>query len=254
MANLIGTYTLFKRETRRFMKVYMQTILSPMISNLLYLAIFGVSLHRAIPTISGITFLEFLAPGLIMMGIINNAFQNPSSSLIISKYQGLIADLLIIPLSRVEIMLAFTFSAILRGLVVGAATFVVIIFFVNLTFPSIAVSIMAVLLAATFFSFLGIFVGIWADEFDKTAIIQNFILTPLTFLGGVFYPIASLPETMRLLSLFNPIVYMVDLLRYGLTGVHEFPIIVSLGILTMLTLISGLITSYILKTGWRLQN
>ena len=254
MANLLGTYTLFKRETRRFLKVYLQTILSPMVSNVLYLAIFGVSLHRAIPSVHGITLLEFIAPGLVMMGIINNAFQNPSSSLIISKYQGLIADLLIIPLNRLEILLAFTASAVLRGLIVGVATLVVIAFFVPLTYTSIFISIIACVLAALFFSFLGVFIGIWADEFDKIAIVQTFILTPLTFLGGVFYPVTSLPSTMRILSSFNPIVYMVDLLRYGFTGVHEFPVLVSLGILSLLTLILGLITGYILKTGWHLQS
>lgn len=254
MSNPLGTYTLFKRESRRFLKVYLQTILSPVISNILYLAIFGLSLHRAIPNIGGISYLQFLAPGLIIMGIINNAFQNPSSSLIISKYQGLIADLLTIPLKRSEIFIAFTASAVLRSIIVGLATWLTIIFFVPLPYTSIITIILCSLLVSAFFSFLGIFVGIWAKEFDQIAIMQNFVLMPLIFLGGVFYNIGSLPQTAQIITKFNPLVYMIDLLRYGFTGVHYFSITLNYSIVIAATAIIGLATYYLLKTGWRLQN
>jgi len=253
LPNPFGTYTLFRRETRRFLKVYLQTVLSPVVSNLLYLTIFGISLHRSIPNIDGITYLQFLAPGLIIMGIINNAFQNPSSSLIISKYQNLIPDLLIIPLKRIEIFTAYIAAATLRGLMVGAITLITLIFFVDLPFASVIIIIISCLLTSLFFSFLGMLTGLWAREFDHVALIQNFVLTPLSFLGGVFYPINALPETARAISSLNPIVYMLDLIRYGFTGVHQMNIVLSISIVTTITFIIGLATYLLLRSGWRLQ-
>ncbi len=252
--NIWGTWTLFKRETWRFLKVYMQTLLAPVMSNLLYFAIFGLSLHRAIPDIQSVSYLAFLVPGLILMGIINNSYQNPYSSLIIMKYQGLIGDLMTIPLSRGAILFAFTASAVLRGLLVGLMTYLTAIFFVDFTYESVATIFAAAILVSLFFSFLGIFTGIWADEFDKAAFLQNFILQPLIFLGGIFYPISSLPGVMKTISNFNPIVYMIDLFRYGFTGVHEYSLSLSLMVVSSLTLALGLVCYFMLQRGWKLQN
>jgi ABC-2 type transport system permease protein len=236
------------------MKVYLQTILSPVLSNLLYLAIFGLSLKRTVELGGGMTYMQFLIPGLIIMGIINNAFQNPSSSIVIMKYQGLISDLMSIPLKRSEIMLAIISSAVLRGFIVGAATLATGLIFVSFTNFNIFVILTASLLVALFFSFLGMIVGIWAEDFDKVAFILNFILMPLIFLGGVFYPITSLPSLFKTLSSFNPIVYMIDMLRYGFTGVNEFPVILSFLIVSVSVFILGLISYLMLKKGYHLQN
>lgn len=254
MNNTHGTLTLFKRETMRFLKVYMQTIFAPVVNNLLYFAIFGLSLHKAIPDIQGITYLQFMVPGLIVMGLINNAYQNPSSSIILMKYQGLISDLLSIPLKPLEIFSAFISSAILRSFLVGGITFLTATFFVDFPYFSVPIIFLAALLIALFFSFLGLFIGIFAGEFDQQAFAQNFVIMPLTFLGGVFYPISSLPPILAKISMFNPIVHMINLLRYGFTGIHEISIGLSFSLLSAGTLLLGLLAYFALRTGWRLQN
>lgn len=254
MSNTYGTWTLFKRETMRFSKVYLQTVLAPVLNNLLYFAIFGISLHRAIPNIQGVNYLEFLVPGLIIMGIINNAYQNPSSSLIIMKYQQLISDLLIIPLKTIEILIAFIGSALLRGLIVGGMTYLTAIFFVDFHYTSIISIIGGSILVSLFFGFFGFLIGLWANEFDRQAFIQNFILMPLIFLGGVFYPISSLPENLQTISTFNPIFHMINLLRYGFTGVTEFPITTSLIILISGCIFLFTLNYFLLQKGWRLKN
>lgn len=253
MANPLGTWTLFIRETKRFLKVWMQTVASPVFSSLLYFAIFGVSLNKAVP-VEGVTYLQFLVPGLIILGMINNAYQNPASSLIIMKYQGLIADMMIIPLKHSEKFLAFTASAIVRSFLVGTATLITASFFVDFPYHSIPIIIFTGFLVAFFFACFGLFVGIWADEFDRNAFIQTFILTPLIFLGGVFYPVTKLPGIFQTVSMFNPIVYMIDLLRYGFTGVSEFPVQTSLLFLSGGTLIMAIVTYLLLRSGYKLQN
>ena len=254
MNNVRGTWTLFKRETMRFLKVYLQTILAPVISNLLYFAVFGFSLHRAIPSVQGVSYLQFIVPGLIIMGLVNNAYQNPSSSIILMKYQGLIGDLLSIPLRRSEIFFAFIASAVLRSFIVGIVTLITSLFFVSFTYTSIPIILISSLLVSLFFSFLGLFVGIWAKEFDNQAFIQNFIILPLTFLGGVFYPVSALPGVIATIAKFDPIVHMINLLRYGFTGIQEISLSLSMTVLGALTVFMG-VTCYIaIRTGWKLQN
>lgn len=254
MSNLVGTFTLFKKEIKRFSKVYMQTIMAPVINNILYFAIFGISLHRNIPEIQGVGYLEFLVPGLIIMGIVNNAYQNPSSSIMIMKYQGLVSDLMTIPLKAGEILFAFISAAVLRSLIIGFATLLTAIFFVDFHFTSIPIIILSALLVSLFFSFIGLIVGLWANEFDRQAFISNFILLPLTFLGGVFYPLSGLPEIFQKLSTFNPIVHMTSLMRYGFTGLEEISVWTSLTVTSTLTFIFGFICYLLLKKGWKLQN
>lgn len=245
---------MFKRENKRFMKVWLQTLLAPVVNNLLYFTVFGVALHGAVTDIQGSTYLQFLVPGLVTMGIINNAYQNPSSSIIMMKYQGLISDLMTLPLKKSEILLSFISSAVLRALIVGIITFITAIFFVDFNFHSIPVILFSAILIALFFSFFGFFMGIWADEFDRQASFQNFILMPLTFLGGVFYPITQLPEMVQKISHLNPIFHMINLCRYGFTGIVEFPILYSAIILSSLTLVIGSVCFFTLRSGWKLQN
>jgi len=254
MANLIGTYTLFKRETQRFLKVYKQTIIAPVMSNLLFLAIFGLSVRRSVDGLGDLTYMEFLVPGLILMGIVNNAFQNPSSSLIIMRYQGLIENLMTIPIKASEKLIGFVASAVLRGLLVGTVTYLTAIFFVDLAYTSIPIIMATAILVALFFAFLGVIVGIWANEMDKVAAIQTFVLMPMTFLGGVFYSIQALPSFFGTISKFNPIVYMINLLRYGFTGYQEFSILLSFGVVGTVTIVAGIISYLMLRSGYRLQD
>lgn len=253
MNNIFGTWTLFQRESRRFLKVWLQTIVSPVISNLLFLTIFGLSLSKAAQVFEGLPYLTFIAPGLILMGIINNTFQNPSSSIMIMKYQGIINDLLTVPLKKSELLLAFTASAVLRGLLVGLITFLTTTFFVDFPFTSIFFIFFSTFAISVLFAFLGIIVGIWAYDFDQFAFIQNFLLMPLIFLGGIFYPVSTLSGIFAKISGLNPIVYMIDALRYGFTGIHEFPLLLDFTVTSVLTLIAGLCAYLILKSGWKLQ-
>ncbi|PKL36405.1 ABC transporter [Candidatus Peregrinibacteria bacterium HGW-Peregrinibacteria-1] len=250
--NLTGAMTLFKRETHRYLKVYSQTILTPVISNLLFLMIFGLSIGRDIPG-SDLSYLQFVVPGLVMMGIINNAYQNPSSSIIIMKYQGLISNLLTIPLSKGEILWAFLASAVLRGLLVGVVTLITALFFVQVGFYSILYIVLASFFSALLFSALGVIVGVWAKSFDQTTFVFSFLLSPLIFLGGVFYPITTLPDLFQTISMFNPIVYMVDLLRYGFTGYHEFALLLDVSVVLGFSLVLTAVSYLILRTGWRMQ-
>lgn len=236
------------------MKVWMQTLAAPVISNLLYFAVFGISFHGLVAEVQGVSYLAFLVPGLIMMGVINNAYQNPSSSLIIQKFQDLIQSLLSLPFSKLEIMLAYISSAVMRAVLIGLMTYLTALPFVDFSYTSVFHILAAIILVSLFFSFLGMIVGIWANEFEKLAFIQNFIIMPLIFFGGVFYPITKLPETFQLISFFNPIMHMINLLRYGLTGIMEFPVISSFLILLASTAILGAINYLLLRSGWKLQN
>ncbi len=253
MANYYGTWTLFRRESSRFLKVYMQTVFAPLVSNLLFLAIFGLSLHRTVP-MEGVSYLQFLVPGLIVMGIINNAYQNPSSSIILMKYQGTINNLLIIPLRKIEIFTAFICASILRSFIVAIVTFTASLFFVSFSYYSIPFIFLAAFLIAMFFSSLGLAVGIWAKEFDNQAFIFSFILTPLIFLGGIFFPASKLPGAFAKIIQINPIIYMIDLFRYGFNGIHEFPISTGLIVLFIATFLVSWLAYHLLKTGYQLQN
>lgn len=252
--NAYGTWTLFKRETKRFLKVYMQTLLGPVASGVIYFAVFGVSIYTLLPETESSKYLIFIVPGLISMGIINSAFQNPSSSMIIMKYQGLISDLLTIPLKRYEIFLAFISSAVLRAFIVGGMTLITALFFVPMPFYSVGMIFLASLLMALFFSFTGFLLGLWANEFDKSAFVSTFVLSPLIMLGGAFYSISRLPAPFDTLSQFNPIVYLIDLLRYGFTGTAEFSLALSLAVSIALTAIFGIWSYTLLKRGYHLEN
>ncbi len=252
--NKRGTWTLFKRENKRFMKVWLQTLLAPVVSNLLYFAVFGLSLRATIMEVQGIGYLEFLVPGLIVMGLVNNTYQNPSSSLIIMKYQQLLSDLMIIPLKRFELTIAFIGSALLRGTIISSMIFILSLFFVRLPYVSVLLIFITGLLIALFFAFLGLLVGIWADDFDNSAFIQNFILIPLMFLGGVFFPISNLPSQFLTVSYFNPMFHMINLFRYAFTGIVEFSLNISMLILVSGTVFLATITYFVLRSGWKLQN
>lgn len=253
--NFYGAYTLFKKEVNRFKKVWVQTVVSPLVSNLLFLAIFGLSLHRSMPELEGgITYLQFLVPGLVIMGMMNNAFQNSSSSIIIAKYNDTISDLLTIPLRPIEIQYAYTLAATVRGLIVGVVTYLSTLPFVQVPLKNLPLIIFSAVIINIAFGLLGLMVGIWSKEFDKIAAIQNFLLTPLIYLGGVFYSISILPETFQKVSSLNPFAYMIDLLRAAFIGTSTFPVQNSLIFVLGTVVVLHLITGWMLRTGYRIQN
>ncbi len=216
--NWIGVRTLLMREIRRFIKVYTQTIIAPAVTTLLFLAIFALALGRAVESVGGFPFLEFLAPGLITMAIVQNAFANTSSSLIIAKVQGNIVDTLMPPLTAHELTLAFALGGMFRGVVVGCVVAVVMLPFVPLHAEHVLAMVYFAASGSLMLSLLGIAGGIWADKFDHIAAVTNFVVTPLSFLSGTFYTIDRLPEAFHVFAHVNPFFYMIDGFRYGCLG------------------------------------
>ena len=252
--NTVGLWTLVEREVGRFLNVYMQTIIAPVITTLLYYTIFALAFGGIARTMGDMPFLQFLAPGLIMMVMVQNAFANSSSSIIIAKVQGNIVDVLLPPLSDLELFLGFTVGAVLRGLAVGAATGGVLYFFAPLEVTSWPLLLTFALLGNMMLGVLGLAAGIWAEKFDHMATVSNFIITPLTFLSGTFYSIDSLPESWHALVLYNPFFYMIDGFRAGFTGLPDGHILTGLIVLVAVNIGLSALTLWMLRTGYKIKS
>jgi len=257
--NWLGLQTLYLKEVRRFLKVAFQTVFAPVISTILFLVVFIQAFGVGRAPVNGVPYIEFLAPGLIMMAILTNAFANSSSSLIIGKIQGSIVDILTPPLSASELTVAFVAGAATRGLLVGFVTAITSACFMAFSATPMQFSVLwaalyFALAAALLFGMLGVIAGVWAEKFDQLAAITNFIITPLTFLSGTFYAIKSLPEPFLSFSQFNPVYYLIDGFRYAFTGVAEAPL--SRGILVTLGLniVLGFCCYRLLKSGYKLKS
>ncbi len=252
--NWMGVWTLYVKEVLRFWKVAMQTLAAPIITTLLFLAIFSVALGGLRPDINGIPFAQFLAPGLIMMAIVQNAFANSSSSLLVAKVQGNIVDILMPPLSPGELVFGIAMGGLTRGIFVGLGTFLGMVWFVPFSLHSAAALIFFAFSASLLLALLGLIGGIWAEKFDHLATITNFIITPLSFLSGTFYSVEQLPPLAHSFTQFNPFFYMIDGIRYALTGHAEGNLLA--GVLTLLALnvIFWLLSYEMLRRGYRIKS
>lgn len=253
MINAVGLRTLFYKEVKRFSKVWQQTVMSPLITTALYFLVFGVALQERIGEVEGVPYIEFVIPGLIMLAMITNAFLNSASSLFQSKINGTIVDILVSPLGTVELITAYVAAAALRALIVGSLVYAVAAAF---TGPSLAnpfwVAYFALLVSVSF-ALLGLVAAVWAEKFDHLSLFPNFILTPLTFLGGVFYSIDMLPAPWDLLSKVNPILYVVNGLRYGLLGTSDVSVAVAAAAALGLT-VALFFTAYaLISAGYKLR-
>jgi ABC-2 type transport system permease protein len=251
-----GWLTLLYKELLRFWKVAFQTILAPVITALLYLLIFSHVLESRVSVFGGqVRYTAFLVPGLVMMSVLQNAFANSSSSLIQSKVNGSLVFMLLPPLSPADFFAAYVLGAMVRGLVVGLGVFVVTLFFVPslLALPHPFWALAFALFGSAILGTLGLIGGIWAEKFDQLAAFQNFLITPLTFLSGVFYSIHSLPPFWQTLSRANPFFYMIDGFRYGFFGLSDVPPALSLGIVAGCALVLSLVTLALLRHGWKLR-
>ena len=245
--------TLWRREVNRFMKIKKQTIGAPLLETFLYISVFGAALGSRIDKLHGIDYVVFVIPGLIMMAWSINAFSNNSSSILQQKFQGAIQDQLSSPASPLELLLAFSLGGFMRGLIVAGLTFIVASLLVDLPVDHILVLIPRLFLVGFFFSQLGVLVGVRAEQFDDVAFAQTFILTPLIFLGGVFYSATLLPEPYQTLTHFNPIFYMINLVRYGFVGFTEVSIALSLLALTAATAALFAVNLRLFSRGYRLR-
>ena len=251
--NWAGFTTLYLREVRRFWKVGTQTLAAPVVTALLYMLVFVVAVRGASPPVHGTPFSTFVAPGLIMMSILNNAFANSSSSLLQAKFNGLIGDFLTPPLAPLEHVGAFTLGAATRGVLVGAVTWAAVLPFAHLPLAHPWAVLYFGLGASFILAMLGIMAGLWAEKFDHMAAVTNFAIMPMTFLSGTFYLVDRLPEPFRSFSRFNPFFYLIDGFRYGFIGHAEG--VLWVGVLMTAGLVAAFAFTclWMFETGYKLK-
>ena len=252
--NWTGLQTLYLKEVRRFWKVGLQTIAAPVVTTLLYMMVFVVAMRSANPTVEGVPFAQFVAPGLIMMAILTNAFANSSSSLIQAKIMGTAPDFLTPPLSPLELAAAFSMGAATRGVLVGLVTALSVWPFAHSTIFSLAAVVYFSVAASLMMAFVGVLTGLWAEKFDHLAAVTTFVVTPLTFLSGTFYTIHRLPAFAQTFAAFNPFFYLIDGFRYGFVGHADGSLVVGVAYTGGLTLLLAVVSWAVIRSGWRLKN
>jgi ABC-2 type transport system permease protein len=245
--------TLIRREVSRFMKIKRQTVGAPLLETFLYISVFGAALGTRIDQLNGIDYVLFVIPGLIMMAWAINAFSNNSSSILQQKFQRAIDDQLSSPASPAELLLAFSLGGFLRGMTVGVLTFIAASLLTDLPVEEPLILIPSLFFVGFFFAQLGVLVGVRAEQFDDISFAQTFVLQPLIFLGGVFYSADLLPEPFDTLTQFNPIYYMIGLVRYGFLGYQETNIALSLALLALVTLSLFALNLRLFRRGYKLR-
>ena len=236
------------------MKVITQTVAAPVITTLLFLAIFSLALAGLRPDIGGVPFIQFLAPGLIMMTMLQNAFANTSSSLLISKIQGNVVDILMPPLSPGELNVGFAMAGLTRGVVVGLVTALGMLPFVSLSISHLWAVVFFGAGASLMLALLGMLGGIWSEKFDHLQAVTNFIITPLAFLSGTFYSVKQLPGFAYTFTQYNPFFYLIDGFRYGFTGHADGNLTVGIWVVVSVNLALWVLCDRVLRTGWRLKS
>jgi len=251
--NTLGTWTLYKKEVLRFMKVITQTILAPVVVSLLFLFIFTVALAGSRPDINGVPFAAFMAPGLIMMQVIQNSFANTASSLLVSKIQGNIVDFLMPPLSPGELTLAFAGGGATRGVFVAIVSWLVMSPFAPLGVTHFWAILVFAVGASLMLSFIGILAGMWAEKFDHMATVSNFIIMPAALLSGTFYSVTMLPPLWEQVSHYNPVFYLIDGFRYGFIGQADSNLAIGVTMLIVVNLVLGFCCHALFRSGYRLK-
>jgi ABC-2 type transport system permease protein len=237
--NLIALYTIVRREIVRIMRIWTQTLIPPAITATLYFLIFGKLIGSRIGNIQGdFTYMQYIVPGLVMMNIIQNSYGNISSSFFGAKFQRSVEEMLVSPMSNWVILLGYVLGAVARGIVVGILVLIIAMFFSSVHVAHPFITLISVLLGATIFSLAGFVNAIYAKKFDDIALVPTFVLTPLTYFGGVFYSVHMLSEPLQLASKINPILYMVNAFRFGVLGISDVP--VSMAFAVMLVFVIGL--------------
>lgn len=247
-----GLQTLYLREVKRFWKVGMQTLAAPVVTALLYMLVFVVAVGDG-RQVHGLSYGAFVAPGLVMMQILSNAFANSSSSLLQAKFNGLMGDFLTPPLSSAEHVVGFGAGAATRGIVVGAISLLAVLPFTRLPIAHAWAIAYFGIGSALIMGFVGIAAGLWSEKFDHIAAVTNFVIMPMTFLSGTFYLVERLPEPFRTISHFNPIFYMIDGFRYGFTGQAEGSLAIGVTMIAVLTLALGWMSFALFKTGYKIK-
>jgi ABC-2 type transport system permease protein len=251
--NWIGLWTLYLKEVRRFAKVFTQTLVSPLVTTLLFLAIFTLALGRSVQQVGGVGYAEFLFPGLVMMSMAQNAFANTSSSIVIAKIQGNIVDLLMPPLSPLELCLGLAGGGLTRGIAVGLVSTLAVSLLVPIHVHDWAFVAFHALAASLLLSLIGVLAGLWADKFDQMAAVTNFIIQPLSFVSGAFYSTGHLPDAWRFIAHLNPFFYMIDGFRYGFIGHADGSLAIGIAVLSAADILLGLWIWRLLAIGYKLR-
>ena len=252
--NWIGFFTLYKKEVYRFLIVMIQTIISPLVTSLLFLFVLSLAIGEDRGNVLGFPFISFLAPGLIAMQVIQQAFSHSSSSIMIGKIQGNIVDILYAPLTAAEITLATNLAACTRSIIIAVVAIVVFAFIVDLNFYNFFYIFIFTFLGSFLLSSIGIIVGLWAEKFDHMASATNFIIVPLSFLSGTFYSIERLPNALKEISELNPFFYIIDGFRYGFLGVSDGSIKFGFFYLVFLSFLLWLVAYLLFKKGYKIKS
>ncbi|HEY9586000.1 MAG TPA: ABC transporter permease [Candidatus Paceibacterota bacterium] len=250
----VAYVTLVKKEVYRFLRVWAQTLLPPVITTSLYFLIFGTFIGSQIRPIDGYSYMQFIVPGLVMLTIIMSAFQNTVSSFFSSKFQRAIEELMVSPMPYGVIIAGFVTGALLRSIIVGTIVFGIALFFTNITILHFWVVVTFALLTAILFALAGLANGIFANTFDDISVFPTFVLTPLTYLGGIFYSVNALPPFWRMVSEWNPIFYMISGFRFGFLGVSDTSLVLSFFVLVTLTALLVTLNWWLFKTGRGLRS
>tara|TARA_Y100000590_G_scaffold426545_1_gene535753 strand:- start:301 stop:1113 length:813 start_codon:yes stop_codon:yes gene_type:complete len=252
--NWLGFYTLYKKEILRFLKVAIQTIISPLVTSLLFLMVLSLAIGNERGSVLGYPFITFLAPGLIAMQIIQQAFSHTSSSIMIGKIQGNIVDILYAPLSPGEVTIATILAGVTRSIIIAVVSIMVFSFIIDLQFYSFYYIFIYTFLGAFILGSLGFIIGLWAEKFDNMASATNFIIVPLSFLSGTFYSIERLPEILQKISEWNPFFYMIDGFRYGFLGVSDGSLKFGLIYLIILSFFTWFVSYILFKKGYKIKS
>ena len=252
--NWIGAFALYKKEVLRFLNVWAQTIFSPIISALLFLVILSLAIGDQRGEVLGVSFINFLAPGLIAMQIIQQSFSHSSSSFMIGKIQKNIVDILYAPLSPAEVTLAVTFAALTRSVMIAFISILIFYLLIDLQIKNFLNMLIFTFLSGFILGAIGVIAGLWAEKFDHMATVTNFVIVPLSFLSGTFYSIERLPDFLKIISKANPFFYMIDGFRYSFIGQSDSSVVIGMIYLTILSLVVWLIAYTLFKIGYKIKS
>ena len=254
LINWVGAWTLYKKETLRFLNVWIQTIFSPLVTSLLFLLVLTLAIGTERGNVLGVPFIVFLAPGLIAMQVIQQSFSHSSSSFMIGKIQGNIVDLLYAPLSATEVTLSVSLASVTRSFVIAIISVLTFYLIIDIQIKNFGTLILFIFLSSFILGNVGIIAGLWAEKFDHMATVTNFIIIPLSFLSGTFYSIDRLPSVLKTISEFNPFFYMIDGIRYSFIGTADGSIKVGIIYLMILSFLSWLVTYILFKKGYKIKS
>lgn len=253
-SNYVALVTIVRREIFRFSRIWVQTLTPPAINALLYIVIFGTLIGSQMPEIQGHRYIDYIVPGIIMMSVITNSYSNVVSSFYSAKFQRNIEEMLVAPLASITILTGFVLGGVSRGLIVGTIVTMVTLLFSSIQIEHLLVTLSIVFLTSVVFSIGGLINAIFAKSFDDISIIPNFVLAPLTYFGGVFYSIELLPETWQSISLFNPVLYMINGFRYGVLGVSDIPVQHSFLVISLFIVAFAAVALTLLRRGVGIKN